>query len=143
MATATVKQNGSAKKVTTAKKDVQEKLAKEAIGEKPTPITKEASKPQPVQEIVKPLVNLDDRMLKFEQMKGLAHQRERLNNTLSELNKFKYNQSDSASFEIVDSQKLSFMTTNTNLIHIVTNHLKSTLESRKREIEKQLIDFEL
>lgn len=143
MATATAKQNGSAKKATTAKKNVQEKLAKEAIGEKTTPITKEAPKPKPVQEIAKPLVNLDDRMLKFEQLKGLAHQRERLNNTLSELNKFKYNQSDSASFEIVDSQKLSFMTTNTNLIHIVTNHLKSTLESRKREIEKQLIDFEL
>ncbi|WP_075343126.1 hypothetical protein [Tenacibaculum agarivorans] len=143
MATATVKQNGSVKKATTAKKNVQEKLAKEAIGEKPTPITKEASKLQSVQEITKPLVNLDDRMLKFEQMKGLAHQRERLNNTLTELNRFKYNQSDSSTFYIKDSNGLEFRTTNNNLVHLVTNHLKGTLTTRKVEIEKQLIEFEL
>ncbi|CAL2105523.1 conserved hypothetical protein [Tenacibaculum sp. 190524A02b] len=143
MATATVKQNGSAKKVTTTKKGVQEKLAKEAIGEKSMPIAKETSKPQTVQEIAKPLVNLDDRMLKFEQMKGLAHQRERLNNTLTELNRFKYNQSDSSTFYIKDSNGLEFRTTNNNLVHLVTNHLKGTLTTRKAEIEKQLIEFEL
>ncbi|WP_075340728.1 hypothetical protein [Tenacibaculum agarivorans] len=141
MATATVKQNGTAKKTTSTKKTVQKKLAKEAIGEPTSPITKDeiTNTPEPP----KPVVNLDDRMLKFEQMKGLAHQRERLTSTLSELNKFKYNQSDSASFEIVDSQKLSFMTTNTNLIHMVTNFLRNTLEERKKQIEKQLITFEL
>ncbi len=141
MATATVKQNGSAKKATTAKKNVQEKLAKEAIGEKPTPITKEEV--QPIKTQTSPLIDLQSRLEKFEHMKGLAHQRERLNETLSELNKFKYNQSDSSSFYLKDSHGLEFKTTNSNLTHLVTNHLKLTLETRKKEIEKQLIEFEL
>lgn len=142
MATATVKQNGRAKKeTTTAKKAVQEKLAKEATREKQAPISKGEIKP--METTIKPTVNLDDRMQKFEQLKGLAHQRERLSSTLTELNKFKYNQSDSASFYMKDSQGLEFKTTNTNLIHLVTNHLKATLEKRKSQIEKELIVFEL
>ncbi|CAL2095623.1 conserved protein of unknown function [Tenacibaculum sp. 190524A02b] len=141
MATATVKQNGTAKKETaTAKKAVQEKLAKEATGQKTTPITKE--QPKPV-ETPAPVIDLQSKLDRFEKMKGLAQQRERLTSTLTELNKFKYNQSDSARFEIIDSQNLSFMTTNTNLIHLVTNTLRSTLQTRKAEIEAQLIAFEI
>ena len=73
-------------------------------------------------------------MQKLEQLKGLAHQRTRLSYTLMDLNKFKSNQSDSASFFIIDSGGSEFKTTNTNLIHLVTNHLKGTLEHRKSEI---------
>ncbi len=142
MATATLaKKNGISKKATTPTKAVQEKLTKEAIGEKTTPITKQEVKsvetPKP------PVVDLQSRLEKFEQMKGLAHQLERLNTTLSELNKFKYNQSDSSSFFLKDSHGLEFKTTNSNLTHLVTNHLKITLETRKKEIEKQLVAFEL
>lgn len=141
MATATVKQNGTAKKeTTTAKKAVQEKLAKEATGQKTTPITKEQSKHV---ETPTPVIDLQSKLDRFEKMKGLAQQRERLTSTLAELNKFKYNQSDSARFEIIDSQNLSFMTTNTNLIHLVTNTLRSKLQTRKAEIEAQLIAFEI
>ena len=141
MATATVKQNGTAKKeTTTAKKAVQEKLAKEATGQKTTPITKEQPNPD---ETPAPEIDLHSKLDRFEKMKGLAQQRERLTSTLAELNKFKYNQSDSARFEIIDSQNLSFMTTNTNLIHLVTNTLRSTLQTRKAEIEAQLIAFEI
>ncbi|WP_431167644.1 hypothetical protein [Tenacibaculum halocynthiae] len=141
MATATVKQNGTAKKATSTKKIVQNKLAKEAIGEPTSPITKEASKITQLE--VKPIINLDERMQKFEKLKGLAQQRERLNNTLTELNRFKYNQSDSSSFYLKDSHGLEFKTTNSNLTHLITNHLKITLETRKKEIEKQLILFQL
>lgn len=139
MAVATKTQNGTTKKTTTAKKAVQEKLTQEAVGQKTTPAN--VTKPQPQAE--PPLVNLQDKLEKLEQMKGLAQQRARLNQTLTELNKFKYNQSESVRFEIVDSQNLSFKTTNSNLITLVTNHLKGTLETRKTEIEKQLIEFEL
>jgi hypothetical protein len=82
-------------------------------------------------------------MQKFEQLQGLAKQRTRLSETLTDINRFKYNQSDSASFCIKDSSGLEFKTTNTNLIHLVTNHLKGTLENRKAEIEKKLVAFEL
>jgi hypothetical protein len=135
------KTNGTAKKETaTVKKEVQKKLAQEATGK--TVTVQPVEKPT-IQQAEKPVINLDDRMQKFEKLKGLAGQRERLSETLSELTKFKYNQSDSASFYIKDSVGLEFKTTNSNLIHLVTNHLKTTLELRKAEIETQLIAFEL
>ena len=139
---ATLVKNGVAKmKSVTPKKEVQKKLTAQATGKTPSVETVNSTATKKVET---PVINLDDRMQKFEQLKGLAaHQRTRLSDTLTELNKFKYNQSDSARFEIKDSQNLSFVTTNTNLIHLVTNHLKSTLELRKAEIEKQLISFEL
>ena len=86
---------------------------------------------------------MDDRIQNFEKLRGLATQRERLNQTLSELTKFNYNQGDSASFYIRDSHNLEFKTTNTNLIKLVTTHLQSTLEERKSEIEEQIVKFEL
>ena len=136
---ATEVKNGVAKvKTVTPKTAVQKQLADHAIGKKQTPIVA-----NPTVQTQKAIINLDVRMEKFEQLKGLAHQRIRLAETLSELNKFKYNQSDSAKFEIRDSQNLSFVTTNSNLIHLVTTNLKETLEYRKSEIEKQLIAFEL
>ncbi len=138
---ATAVKNGVEKsKTVTPKTAVQKKLVDQATGKDKTPIV-------PVQKTVvqpeTPIINLDDRMQKFEQLKGLALQRTRLFDTLTDLNRFKYNQSDSASFFIKDSSGLEFKTTNTNLIHLVTNHLKGTLEHRKSEIEKQLISFEL
>ncbi|KAB8154247.1 hypothetical protein EZY14_007365 [Kordia sp. TARA_039_SRF] len=142
MAVTAKTQNGSTKKATTAKKAVQEKLAQEAVGQKTTPASKTPPKTH-TKPAETPVVNLQDKLEKLEQMKGLAQQRTRLNSTLTELNKFKYNQSESVRFEIVDSQNLSFKTTNSNLITLVTNHLKATLETRKSEIEKELIAFEL
>lgn len=137
MATATVKQNGTAKKeTTTPKKAIQKKLAEQATGKAPTPVTNQ-EKSQENPSVIP--VSLDDRMQKFEKLKGLAHQRERLNSTLTSLTKFKYNQSDSCT----DSDGLEFRTTNTNLIQLVTNHLKHTLDTRKTDIEKQLVAFEL
>lgn len=141
MKTATVKQNGTAKKeTTTPKKAVQKKLAEQATGKTPTPVSNQ----EKVQE--KPSVipvNLDDRMHKFEQLQGLARQRERLSTTLTSLTKFKYNQNDSCTFYIKDSDGLEFRTTNTNLIQLVTNNLVHILNTRKTEIEKQLVAFEL
>ena len=130
-----VKQNGTVKRGTaTVKKDVQKKLTEEAIGQ-----TQKVK-----QEIVsKATINLADRIQKFEKLRGLATQRERLNETLNELTKFNYNQGDSSSFYIRDSHNLEFKTTNTNLIKLVTTHLQSTLEIRKQEIENAILQFEL
>ena len=131
-----VKQNGTVKKSNvTVKKEVQDKLTKEAIGK--------TTKPEKTVVAVKPTINLDDRIQKFEKLRGLATQRERLTQTLNELTKFNYNQDDSSSFYLRDSRNLEFKTTNTNLIKLVTSHLQSTLEQRKSEIEEQIIQFEL
>ncbi|TGV03372.1 hypothetical protein [Flavivirga rizhaonensis] len=130
------KQNGTAtKENATVKKEVQKKLTDEAIGKtvalEKTVVAK------------KPAINLDDRIQKFEKLRGLATQRERLTQTLNELTKFNYNQDDSSSFYLRDSRNLEFKTTNTNLIKLVTSHLQSTLEQRKSEIEEQIVQFEL
>ena len=131
-----VKSNGTAKKSNaTVKKEVQKKLTEEAIGK--TVATEKAKKAE------KPTINLDDRIQKFEKLRGPANQRERLNETLNELTKFNYNQDDSSSFHLRDSRNLEFKTTNTNLIKLVTTHLQSTLEQRKSEIEEQIVQFEL
>jgi hypothetical protein len=133
------KVNGASKKQNaTVKKEVQKKLAEEAIGK--TPATEKANG-QKVAE--RPKISLDERIQNFEKLRGLATQRERLTVTLSELTKFNYNQGDSASFHIRDSHNLEFKTTNTNLIKLVTSHLQTTLEHRKSEIEKEILQFEL
>ena len=130
------KQNGVAKRQNAAvKKEVQDKLTKEAIGK--TTVSEKVVK------VETPKINLDDRIQKFEKLRGLATQRERLTQTLSELTKFNYNQDDSSSFYLRDSRNLEFKTTNTNLIKLVTAHLQSTLEQRKSEIEEQIVQFEL
>ncbi len=131
-----VKQNGVAKKENaTVKKEVQKKLTEQAIGKTTVP------KKTVVTE--KSVINLDERIQRFEKLRGLATQRERLTQTLSELTKFNYNQDDSSSFYLRDSRNLEFKSTNTNLIKLVTTHLQSTLEQRKSEIEEQIIQFEL
>lgn len=133
------KQNGAANNQNaTVKKDVQKKLTEEAIGK-----TSASVKANVQKEAEKPQINLDERIQKFEKLRGLATQRERLTETLNELTKFNYNQGDSASFHIRDSHNLEFKTTNTNLIKLVTTHLQSTLEHRKVEIETEIVQFEL
>ncbi|MAU14443.1 MAG: hypothetical protein RIB79_09205 [Allomuricauda sp.] len=130
------KSNGVAKRQTaTVKKEVQKKLTEEAIGKTVVPEKKVTAE--------KPVINLDDRIQKFEKLRGLATQRERLTETLNELTKFNYNQDGSSSFHIRDSRHLEFKTTNSNLIKLVTTHLQSTLEQRKAEIEQEIVQFEL
>ena len=130
------KSNGVAKRQTaTVKKEVQKKLTEEAIGKTVVPEKKVTAE--------KPVINLDDRIQKFEKLRGLANQRERLTETLNELTKFNYNQDGSSSFHIRDSRHLEFKTTNSNLIKLVTTHLQSTLEQRKAEIEQEIVQFEL
>ncbi len=85
---------------------------------KETPVNGEAEKPKTTE--AQPEVNLDERIQKFEKLKGLATQRERLMKSLGELTKFNYNQDDSASFHLRDSHSLEFKTANTNLIKLVT-----------------------
>ncbi|AXG70596.1 hypothetical protein KORDIASMS9_02836 [Kordia sp. SMS9] len=135
MATATVKQNGTAKKTQST---VAVKTSEKA---KATSATKKL-----VQEVIPPVtkpISLHDRMNNFEKLNGLANQRTRLMTTLTSLTKFKYNNGDSCVFLIRDENGEEFKTTNTNLIQLVTNHLQDTLLHRKEEIEKKIVQFEL
>lgn len=121
----TVKQNGIGKATsTTAKAKVKQQLATEAIDPKTTQ-------------------SLDDRIESFEKLRGLATQRERLVDTLGELNKFKYSNGDSCIFMLRDEHNKEFKTTNTNLIKLVTDNLQATLQKRKGELEAEILQFTL
>ena len=126
------KTNGHNKKeTTTVKKEVQKKLAQEAISKTPAPIVK----PVTVD------ISLDECIDRFEKIRGVANQRERLSKTLTELSRFNYNSTDSCTFSLTDVAGLEFKTTNTNLIKLIASELQTTLETRKAEIEKQLIEL--
>ncbi len=89
-----------------------------------------------------PTVNLDQRINRFEKLRGLANKREKLVQTLAELTRFNYN-TDEAQFYLKDSSGAAFNTGNTNLIKLVTSHLQNTLEQRKTELEAEIMVFEL
>lgn len=124
------KQNGTEKKepnkkaTPSPKETVMKKLAEEAIGKNS-------------------VATLEERIENFEKLKGLAAQRERLLSTLNDLTKFKYNNGDSCVFLLRDEEGKEFKTTNNNLILIVTNVLQDTLTVRKKEIENQILKFNL
>lgn len=129
----TAKQNGTEKKTpaTTAKNGANGKtsatvknLAVEAVG-------------------VKQAKSLEEKITGFEKLRGLANQRERLVSTLSDLNKFKFNNGDNCIFALRDENQKEFKTTNNNLIKIVTDVLQETLTARKTEIEAEILNFEL
>ena len=135
MATMT-KTNGIAKRGTaTVKKEVQKKLAEQATGKtsvqpvKPNPIT--------------PMVQLAERIQGFEKLRGLADQRERLRNTLTDIQRFNYNNDGASTFFMRDSSGKEFKTTNSNLIKLVAEKLQTTLEARKKELETEILAFEL
>ena len=137
MATKTqTKQNRTAQNGAT-KTEVKKALTKEA-----TVQPKTNAKASVEASDVKPIVNLDERINRFEKLRGLASKREQLVSTLGQLTKFNYNAGDS-SFHLKDANGMSFATGNTNLIKLVTEQLQSTLEARKNELEAEIIAFEL
>lgn len=131
-----VQQNGAAKRIVAEKKNT----VKQPVAKKPE--VKALVKEIPVQEIVK-VKTLDERLTSFEKMKGLASQRERLAETLGNLNKFKYQNSDSCVFLLRDENGKEFKTTNNNLIQLVTDVLQGQLTTRKTEIEKSILEFDM
>lgn len=136
----TAKTNGTSKKETTTPKTaVKKQLVKDAIDQTKTPMQPVIK--QKLEEIK--ILNIDDRINRFEKLRGLADQRERLNTTLLELTRFNYNQGGSSTFFLRESDGKEFKTTNTNLITLVTEILQQTLENRKKELENEILKFDL
>lgn len=128
---APAKTNGHAKtETTTPKPAVTKKLVEQAV------------KPE-TQPLAEPVINLEERIDRFEKLRGITTQRERLVLTLTELARFNYNSSDSCSFYMKDSTGLEFKTTNSNLIKLISDELQHTLETKKVELEKQIMGFTL
>jgi len=135
MATATAKQNGTAKKtIATAKTNGKAVAPKEQPTQVKTLTQEAVGKVQSV--------SLDARLQSFQKLQGLNNQRERLANTLAKLSKFKYSNGDSYVFLLRDENGEEFKTTNNNLITYITDLLQNTLQVKKEEIESDILKFE-
>ena len=135
----TARKNGTSKKETaTTSTTVKKQLAKDAAGANAkSPVATEVKETL----VPKPQISLDEKINRFEKLRGLANQRERLVNTLNELTKFNYNHAESSTFSLKDANGLEFKTTNSNLIKLIATELQQTLETRKTQLEKQILEF--
>lgn len=111
-------------------------MANDATGKTPTV---QPVKPNPIT----PMVQLAERIQGFEKLRGLADQRERLHNTLTDIQRFNYNNDGTSTFFMRDSSGKEFKTTNSNLIQLVAEKLQTTLEARKKQLETEILAFEL
>jgi len=126
-----------ANRKTTSKTEVKQQLN----GEAKAPIKNtEDSKVTPIS----PMVELAQRIEKFEQMKGLCDQRERLTKTLSDLQRFNYHSNGDALFYLRSSDgNKEFKSSNSNLIQLVSELLQKTLETRREELNSSIMAFRL
>ena len=143
METKTRTSNRSSKGSTTENKQVKEKLTAESKSSAANGANSKTVANGQKTQTPKAVINLDDRIQKFEKLRGLANNRELLVGKLNKLTKFNYNHDGSSQFTLRDSNGLEFKTTNTNFIHLVTSKLQETLENRKQELEEQILQFEL
>ena len=140
MATNAKTTNRIAKKATTTPKNgqVKEKLTKEAKEKTPEPI---APKKETIQ--TTPMVQLAERIDKFHQLQSLTQKHEKLNSTLSRLQKFSYKNDGNSMLFIRDASENEFKSTNNAFIDLATSNLIEILTERKREIEHQIMGFSL
>ncbi|BFP42230.1 hypothetical protein FGF1_30750 [Flavobacteriaceae bacterium GF1] len=73
------------------------------------------------------MINLDDRIRSFKNLRGLINSRKLLGYKLNQLAKFNYEREGSTLFNLRDYHGFEFKTTNTNFIHLLTNETKSIL----------------
>lgn len=87
-------------------------------------------------------VSLDERLKRFEELRGLNNKHDSINVTLTHLQKFNFSQNDSCSLVLQDQAGKQFSTTNTNLITMLSNNLQGQLERKKKELEDDILAFE-
>ena len=96
------------------------------------------------QVIVEPKpVDINDRVQKIKEIKGLTEKRERTLEILNELREFRFSSDDSSELVINDAEGRGFKTLNSNLIEMLTSHLESLLTAKGKELEEQIISFEI
>ena len=75
------------------------------------------------------MVQLVERIQGIEKLRGVADQRERLKNTLTDIQRFNYNSDGTSTFFMHDDSGKEFKTTNSNLIKLVAEKLRLTRKS--------------
>lgn len=91
----------------------------------------------------KPKFSLEERINRVKLLDGLTNKRQKVVQTLTDLRKFQFSSDDSCDLELNDSSGKEFRTSNSNLIGMLTSHLESLLQGKVKELDEQIIDFEL
>ncbi len=112
-----------------------------APASKTTSTTKTPPKPNGVE--VKATPDINERMQKVEQLRGVIGKREMVVDTLNNLKTFSFSASDSCQLIIQDSEEKKFSTFNSNLIGLLSEHLRGLLETKKADLDQQILSFEL
>ncbi len=86
--------------------------------------------------------SLDERLIRFEELKGLNSKRDYVTRTLTEVQKFNFGTNGSSSLILQDETGHQFSTSNTNLITMLAENLQERLESKKKELEEKIMTFE-
>lgn len=71
------------------------------------------------------MINLDDRIRSFKNLRGLINSRKLLGYKLNQLAKFNYEREGSSPLNLRDYHGFRLKTTNTNFIHLLTFETKS------------------
>jgi len=103
-------------------------------------VTKPVAKTKAVS---KPIINLEKRIQHIAELQGLSSKRQRVVDTQNNLNNFQFSGDESAILEIKDASGNKFITSNNNLINELVGHLQRLLEAKLKELNDQIVDFQL
>ncbi|PCI19426.1 hypothetical protein COB64_03785 [Candidatus Wolfebacteria bacterium] len=98
-------------------------------------------KDQPVVE-PKP-IDVNQRVQKIKEARGLTIKTDRVIETLNRLREFKFLADDGSYLTISDRDNKEFSTTNSNLIELLVEHLEILLDGRAKQLEDQIVAFEI
>lgn len=104
---------------------------------------KEEIKVKPKPTLVSPKFSLQERIERVKLLDGLANKRVRVVDTLSDLRKFQFSSDESCSLSLEDSSGKEFNTSNSNLIGMLTEHLENLLQDKVKELDAQILEFEI
>jgi len=102
---------------------------------KETPVKVVKTDPKPI--------DINDRVQKIKEVRGLATKRDKTIETLNDLREFRFSSDDSAQLTIHDSEHRDFKTSNSNLLGMVVDHLEVLLDAKAKELEKEILNFQI
>lgn len=108
-----------------------------------TPSTKKETKVVPLKTSEPVGFSLLERIERVKLLDGLTNKRAKVVETLTDLRKFQFSSDDSCELEITDSSGKDFRTGNSNLIGMLTEHLENLLQDKVKELDEQILDFEI
>lgn len=88
-------------------------------------------------------VSLEDRIQKVEELRSLTGKRQRTIETLHQLRAFHFASDENCTLSIIDGQGHKFITSNTNLITLLKDHVITLLDDKVSTLDEEIVSFSL